>query len=312
MTYSMEYRRAVAAAYEQCESSLEVAAQFHCSESWVRRLMQRYRVSGSLEALPIQLPNNYKLDDKDLALLAQLIADKPDLTLVELAAALPKPVSVTTVHRATKRLHLSFKKKTLHAAEQDRADVKAARDHWLDEFQEVRLDQLVFIDEFGAATNMTRRYARGPVGRRVVCKTPHGHWKLLSTIAAMNTTGVFTGCTFDGAVNTDLFVVFIEEFLVPALVPGQVVVLDNLSAHKSPRIDVLIQSAGCRLLRLPPYSPDFNPIEMAISKMKSLLRKLSRRTIAPLIAGIGQAMQAVTAHDARAFMEKCGYAATVA
>lgn len=86
MTYSMEYRRAVAAAYEQCESSLEVAAQFLCSESWVRRLMQRYRVSGWLEALPIQLPNNYKLDDKDLALLAQLIADKPDLTLVELAA----------------------------------------------------------------------------------------------------------------------------------------------------------------------------------------------------------------------------------
>jgi transposase len=175
----------------------------------------------------------------------------------------------------------------------------------------VGLNQLVFIDEFGATTNMTRRYARGPVGQRVVCKTPHGHWKLLSTIAAMNASGVFTGCTFDVPVTTELFLLFVEKFLVPVLLPGQVVVMDNLSAHKSPRIDALIESKGAKVLRLPAYSPDLNPIEMAISKMKSLLRKLSRPTLETLIQAIGDAMRSVRADDAKAFIQKCGYAATV-
>ena len=110
MTYSMEYRRAVAASYEECESSLEVAEQFGCSEAWVRRLMQRQRETGSLAPRPIKLPNNNKLDESDLALLAQLIAAQPDMTLAELAAALTKKVSIPTVHRATKRLKLPLKK----------------------------------------------------------------------------------------------------------------------------------------------------------------------------------------------------------
>jgi transposase len=188
--------------------------------------------------------------------------------------------------------------------------VKAARDTWLENFKDLRLDQLVFLDEFGAATNMTRRYARGKVGQRIVSKTPHGHWKLLSTIAALDMTGVFTGCTFDAAVNTDLFMAFVEKFLVPALRPGQVVVMDNLPAHKSPRVDAAIAAAGARVLRLPPYSPDFNPIEMAISKMKQALRSMGKRTIDLLIEGIGTAMNAVTPQDALGFIKKCGYAAT--
>ena len=188
--------------------------------------------------------------------------------------------------------------------------MKAARETWLENFKDVRLEQLVFLDEFGAATNMTRRYARGKVGQRIVSKTPHGHWKLLSTIAALDATGIFTGCTFDVAVNTDLFMTFVEKFLVPMLRPGQVVVMDNLPAHKSPRVDAAIAAAGARVLRLPPYSPDFNPIEMAISKMKQALRSMGKRTIDLLIEGIGAAMNAVTPQDASAYIKKCGYAAT--
>jgi transposase len=165
----------------------------------------------------------------------------------------------------------------------------------------------VFIDEFGATTNMTRRYARGPRGQRVVCKTPHGHWKILSTIAALDVNGIRTACCFDGATDTEMFVAFVETFLVPTLEPGQVVVMDNLSAHKSPRVDQAIEAAGARVLRLPPYSPDFNPIEMAISKMKSLLRKLGRRSIDELESAIGQATLAITRSDARGFIAHCGY-----
>jgi transposase len=169
----------------------------------------------------------------------------------------------------------------------------------------------VFIDEFGATTNMTRRYARGPRGERIVCKKPHGHWQILSTIAALDINGIRTACCFDGATDTAMFVAFVEMFLVPTLRPGQIIVMDNLSAHKSPRVDELIEAMGARVLRLPPYSPDFNPIEMAISKMKSVLRKLSRRTVEGLEAGVAKAMRAITRNDARGFIKHCGYDGTI-
>lgn len=174
----------------------------------------------------------------------------------------------------------------------------------------MKLDQFVFLDEFGATTNMARTHARGPRGQRVVCKTPHGHWKVLSTIAAL-TVGGMLGCgTFDGATDTDTFMAFVREGLVPHLKPGQIVVLDNLPAHKSRQVDALIQSVGARVLRLPPYSPDFNPIEMAISKIKSVLRKLARRTVDALLTAIGDAVASITAADAIGFMRHCGYPAT--
>lgn len=158
---------------------------------------------------------------------------------------------------------------------------------------------------------MTRHYARGPRGQRVVYKTPHGHWKILSTIAALDINGIRTACCFDGATDTEMFVAFVETFLVPTLKPGQVVVMDNLSAHTSPRVDQLIEAVGARVLRLPPYSPDFNPIEMAISKMKSLLRKLGRRSLNDLEAAIAQATLAITPSDAHGFITHCGYGGTI-
>ena len=157
---------------------------------------------------------------------------------------------------------------------------------------------------------MARTHARGPRGQRVVCKTPHGHWKVLSTIAALTVNGMLGCGTFDGATDTDTFIAFVREGLVPHLKPGQVVVLDNLPAHKSRKIDVLIESAGARVLRLPPYSPDFNPIEMAISKVKSILRKLARRTVSALFDAIAHAVTSITANDAIAFIRHCGYPAT--
>jgi len=172
----------------------------------------------------------------------------------------------------------------------------------------VALTQFVFIDEFGATTNMTRAYARGPRGQRVVCKTPHGHWKVLSTIAAMTTGGMLAGASFDGATDTETFVTFVREFLLPHLRPGQVVVMDNLPAHKSPRVDELVESAGARVLRLPPYSPDYNPIEMAISKVKSILRAAGARTVESLLDAIGRAMSSVTATDAINYIRESGYA----
>jgi len=188
--------------------------------------------------------------------------------------------------------------------------VKAQRDAWFDrqELADVRVDQLVFLDEFGATTNMQRTHGRAAPGERVVSKVPHGHWKMISTIAAMGVGGIVASMSFDAATDTELFVTFVRESLVPVLQPGQVVVMDNLPAHKSSQVDRLVESAGARVLRLPPYSPDYNPIEMAIAKIKVILRNLARRRVGELFAAIREALRSISAGDALNFIAHCGYA----
>jgi transposase len=185
--------------------------------------------------------------------------------------------------------------------------VRRARDAWFAQFADVRVDQLVFLDEFGATTTMQRTHGRAAPGERVVCKVPHGHWKIISTIAAMSVRGIEASASFDGATDTELFVTFVREALVPTLCAEQVVIMDNLSAHKSPLVDQLIESAGARVLRLPPYSPDYNPIEQAISKVKSVLRKLARRSIDGLFSAIAEGLGSIRSTDALHYILHDGY-----
>lgn len=137
---------------------------------------------------------------------------------------------------------------------------------------------------------------------------PHGHYKAISTVAALSVGGIVASVGFDGGTTAARFVDFVRDELCPTLRKGQIVVLDNLAAHNDRRVDVLIGSAGCVVLRLPPYSPDFNPIENAISKVKSTLRKLAERTVPRLLEAIARALRSVTAEDAKAYIAHCGYA----
>ena len=187
--------------------------------------------------------------------------------------------------------------------------MRAARDAWFARFSKVRLDQLVFLDGFGAATTMQRTHGGAPLGGGVVASVPHGHWKVVSTVAALTSRGVLCSASYDAATDTTLFVAFVRDALVPLLAAGQVVVLDNLAPHKSPEVRRLVEAAGATLLLLPPYSPDFNPIEQAISKVKAVLRKLARRTVDALFIGIGEALASVTPTDAMNYIAHCGYAA---
>lgn len=186
--------------------------------------------------------------------------------------------------------------------------MKAARANWFEQFAHVRVEQLVFLDEFGATTTMQRTHGRARPGERVVSSVPNSHWKVLSTIAAMTTSGMIVSATFDGATDTDTFVTFVREGLVKVLKPGHVVVLDNLSVHKAQAARVMIESTGATLLPLPPYSPDLNPIEMAISKVKTVLRSLARRSVDGLSKGIDQALVSIRPTDAVAYITHCGYA----
>jgi len=141
----------------------------------------------------------------------------------------------------------------------------------------------------------------------VFSKVPHGHWKTLSTIAAMSAQGMVASASFDGATDTATFLAFIRDAVVPVLHPGQIVVMDNLACHKDSEIALMLRSCGARLLYLPPYSPDLNPIELAISKIKTLLRKLARRSVDSLFAAIAEALASISSTDATHYMLYRGY-----
>lgn len=168
----------------------------------------------------------------------------------------------------------------------------------------------MFVDESGAKTNMTRLYGWGPVGERVIDPVPHGHWKTLTMLAAVRLTGPLAAVTIDAAVNADAFVIWTKEVLEPCLRPGDVVVMDNLPAHKVPGVAEAIAAAGASLRYLPPYSPDFNPIENMWSKVKASLRAAAARTFDALGTAIDQALASITPDDCRGFFDNSGYLAT--
>lgn len=174
----------------------------------------------------------------------------------------------------------------------------------------MKLEKLVFIDESGAKTNMTRLYGRAKNGARAVDATPGGHWNTTTMISSIRLDGSTAPMVVNGATNKDVFKVYVENFLLPTLQDGDVVIMDNLSAHKNKEICELIESVGAQLWYLPPYSPDLNPIEKMWSKVKSILRKLKARTESELIKAIADALDQVTANDAKGWFKSCGYVAT--
>jgi transposase len=154
---------------------------------------------------------------------------------------------------------------------------------------------------------MTRLRGRAPRGQRLIDKTPHGHWKTTSLIAALGIAGVRCSTVVDGAVNRDVFEAFVEQVLAPELRPGDVVVMDNLSSHKGEKIRRLIEDRGASLEFLPPYSPDLNPIEMVFAKIKQLLRSLGCRTRDALWTAMQSVLDAITPSDALNCFRHCGY-----
>jgi len=168
--------------------------------------------------------------------------------------------------------------------------------------------RLVFLDETGTNTKMTRRYGRARRGQRVVGKVPHGHWKTTTFLAALRHDGLTTPLVVDGPMNGDVFLAYVRQHLVPTLRAGDVVVMDNLSAHKKAGVREAIESCGAWLVYLPPYSPDFNPIELVFAKLKWLLRSAAERTIAELWHRIGTLVDRFLPQECHNYFRHCGYA----
>lgn len=171
--------------------------------------------------------------------------------------------------------------------------------------------RLIFIDECWAKTNMTRLRGRALRGERLIDRTPHGHWKTTTLIGALDVHGMRCSMLVDGAVNGDVFEAFVREVLLPQLQPGDLVVMDNLSSHKMAGVGALIESVGAEALYLPPYSPDLNPIEMIISKIKQGLRSLGCRTRDALWSAMQGVLDTITATDAAHCFQHCRYSLDV-
>ena len=171
----------------------------------------------------------------------------------------------------------------------------------------LELNRLVFIDEAGAKTNMTRLYGRAEKGARVVDLAPHGHWCTTTMISSIRLDGSTACMAVDGSTTGNVFCAYAEHVLVPSLRPGDIVILDNLASHKNQAALELIRKAGAEVRFLPPYSPDLNPIEKMWSKIKQILRSIKARTQEALLTAIARALECVTQEDAQGWFASCGY-----
>ena len=165
----------------------------------------------------------------------------------------------------------------------------------------------MFIDETWAKTNMAPIRGWCRKGERLVAHVPHGHWKTLTFLAALRCDAITAPCVFDGPINGESFLRYVEQFLVPSLKPGDIVIMDNLGSHKSDAVRLAIRNAGARLFFLPPYSPDLNPIEQVFAKLKHLLRKAKERTIDATWKRIGELLKTFTSNECRNYFIKAGW-----
>ena len=198
----------------------------------------------------------------------------------------------------------------MRASEQDRPDVAERRRRWREDAADLDPTRLVFIDETWTTTNMTRLRGRAPSGVRLVAAVPHGHWKTTTFVAALRADGLTAPLVVDGAINGETFEAYVRQFVVRTLRPGDVVVMDNLGAHKRAGVREAIEAVGCRLLFLPPYSPDFTPIEEMYSKVKGILRTAAAQTTEAVYDAMGVALRAVCPSDIRGWFKHCGRCAT--
>jgi transposase len=198
----------------------------------------------------------------------------------------------------------------VQASEQERADVVAARERWRTGQRSLDTSRLVFIDETGTSTNMARARGRCRRGDRLIGRVPHGHWKISTFVAGLRRDGITAPFVIDRPMTGDIFLVWLDHCLVPTLVAGDTVVMDNLPAHKVAGVRERIERRGARLLYLPPYSPDLNPIELAFAKLKALLRKAAERSIEALWHRIGRLIEAFTPQECANYFGHAGYAST--
>jgi transposase len=296
-SYSHDLRQRVLDAVERGEGSIrQIARRFVVSLSFVVRLLQIHRRTGSIAPKPHRGGHPPALGPEELERLRELVRQQPDATLEELRQRLGVACSTAAICRALNKLGLPRKKKVPRATEQDRPDVQEKRQEFCEALSGIDPHRLVFVDECGANTAMTRTYGRAPVGQRVYTDTP-GHWDAITLTCGLRLSGVTAALAFPGATNQDMFENYVEDVLVPELKPGDVVIWDNLSSHQSEEAAEAVAGAGAYLVPLPPWSPDLTPYEEMVSKIRGAMRSMAARTKEAVYAAFVSALHDVTPDD---------------
>jgi len=304
--YSQDLRERVVRAVDQGYKRTDIIKLFGVSRATIKRYLKQRSETGNLCRKPIPGRPLKKSAPLQAGLVAQLEAHS-DATL-EMHCDLWEQtsgvrVSTSTMSRAIRRVGWTRKKKTLGATERD----EEARAKWREQCTRLDATKLVVIDECGTHISLTPLFGRAPRGKRAYGKVPRNRGRNLTLIAALTWGGIGESMLIEGSATTGAFEQYIEKVLAPALTAGQIVLMDNLAAHKSARVEELIQARECQLLFLPSYSPDFSPIEETFSKLKTSLRRAGARTQEALHEAIGHALLTITTQDAQGWFRHCGY-----
>lgn len=296
--YSNDLRARVVAAVAAGQTCCAAAATFGVSVASAVKWSQRYRATGSIAPGKMGGHKRLKLEGERSWILARL-AQEPDLTVRRIADELAERgiiVGHVAVWNLIRRENLTHKK-SVSASEQSRPDIARKRARWRRYQALVDPRRLVFIDETWTKMNTAPLRGWAACGARLPDQVPHGHWRTLTFLAALRCDGITAPCLFDGPINGELFRAYVEQFLVPTLKPGDIVVMDNLGSHKGKAVRDAIRSAGAHRLFLPAYSPDLNPIEQASAKLKTLLRKARVRTCDAVRDAVGALLGRFTARE---------------
>jgi transposase len=303
---SLDLRERIVALCQQGYAKAVVAARFMVSLSSVKRFVKQFENEGHVRPT-VQGRMQGKLTKRWRKRLARQVAQYPDYTLGQHAMLWNKryalPVSESCLSRALRAMGLTRKKKTLGALERD----EEARRIFREVIRQLEAENIVVVDEMGSRIGMVPLYARSIRGTRAYDKVVRNYGQNITLLASMTTQGMQAAMTLDGAVDEVAFEQFVEQVLLPTLRPGQIVLLDNLAAHKSERVEHMVKQAGCALVFLPAYSPDLSPIEEAFSKLKAFVRRCRCQTITSLIKAISQGLNKITAQDVRGWFAHAGY-----
>jgi transposase len=304
--YSMDLRERVIAAVDAHEGSLrQLACRYRIGLSTLTRWLRRRRRCHTLAPKPHGGGHPPALDAAARRRLRATVRKQPDATLEELARRIGVRCSRMAIFRTLKKLRISRKKKSLHAQQRDSPRVRRKRR--LFRLRMALLDPacLVFIDETGATTAMTRTYGRAPIGQRVRGSVP-GHWKSVTLVSGVRLSGIVAPMAFEGAMDTPHFRAYVEQILKPQLHAGDVVIWDNLKPHQNAFVRQAVEAAKAEVVPLPPYSPDLTPIEELWSKVKGVLRSIGARVVPAVYRAMKVALESVRPRDILAWFKYCG------
>ena len=310
MTLSMDIREKVMKAITGGMSCRQAAARFYIGPATAVRWAKRVETTGDVAPMKMGGDRRSRRIEAHADFILGQIEAQPDVTIMELREKIRERHNVgfgyATVWRFLARHNITRKKKTGHAAEQERDDVAKAREAWFEGQLDLDPSKLVFLDETAVSTNMARRFGWAPRGERCRMSVPFG-WKTKTLVAALRWDRIDAPMTIDGALDGASFLAYVEQVLAPTLSTGDTVVMDNVPLHKVAGVGEAIAAKGASLLYLPAYSPDFNPIEKFFSKFKSILQRIAARTADALEAAVSEALRSVMPDECRNYFAACGY-----